>query len=114
MLHFVAFKFVVVVWIGMFFITGGSRVHFPRASPVPFCDVCNTQSKLQALVYDTLSPTSAIIGYAFGLQKLLANRQFFIGAQMKVSLKQTTQIIPGVSVLTIHIAYSITKKTMII
>ena len=44
-----------------FFITGGSRVHFPRASPVPLCDVCNTQSKLQALVYDILSPTSAIM-----------------------------------------------------
>ena len=58
------------VWIGMFFITGGSQVHFPQASPVPFCDVCNTQSKLQALVYDILSPTSAIIGYAFGWDRL--------------------------------------------
>ena len=100
--------------LGCFFITGGSRVHFPQASPVPFCDVCNTQSKLQALVYDILSPTSAIIGYAFGLQRLSANRQFFFGAQMAVSLKQTTQITPGVSVLTIHIAYGITKKTTII
>ena len=98
----------------MFFITGSSQVHFPRASPVPLCDRCNIRSELQALVYDILSPTSAIIGYTVGLQKLSANRQFFFGAQMEVSLKQTTQITPGVSFLTIHIAYGITNKTMII
>ena len=97
MLYFVAFKKIFCLDWDVFLITGGSRVHFPRASPVPLCDVCNTQSKLQALVHDILSPTSAIIGYAVGLQKLSAKKQFFFGAQMTASLKQTAQITPGVS-----------------
>ena len=42
--------------------------------------------KLQALVYDVLPPTSAIIDYAVGLEKLSANGQFFVGIQMAVSL----------------------------
>ena len=44
------------------------------------------QCKLQALVYNILPPTTAIIDYTIGLWKLSANRQFSIGAQMEVSL----------------------------
>ena len=50
--------------------------------------------KLHALVHDILPSTSAIVGYAIGLEKLSANGQFFVlflsvvvgGAQMAVSL----------------------------
>ena len=42
-------------------------------------------SKLQAAVY-VLPPTTAIIGDVIGLQKLSANGQFFLGAQMAVRL----------------------------
>ena len=41
--------------------------------------------KLQALVYIFL-PTTAITDYAIGLEKLSANEQFFVGAQMEVPL----------------------------
>ena len=44
------------------------------------------ESKLQALVYDILPSTTAIIDYAIGLRKLSANDQFFVGAQTAVSL----------------------------
>ena len=37
--------------------------------------------KLQALVYDTLLPTTAITYYAVCLEKQSANGQFFVGAQ---------------------------------
>ena len=43
-------------------------------------------SKLQALVYDILPPTTAIVGYAIGLKKLSANERFFDDAQTAVSL----------------------------
>ena len=43
-------------------------------------------SKLQVLVYDILPPTSAIVDYAIGLEKLSANEQFFDDAQTAVSL----------------------------
>ena len=33
--------------------------------------------KLQALVYDIVPPTTAILDYAIGLEKLSANEQFF-------------------------------------
>ena len=42
--------------------------------------------KLQALVYDIFPPTTAVIDYAIGLEKLSANGQFFVGAQVAVSL----------------------------
>ena len=45
-----------------------------------------SESELQALVYDILPPTSAIIDYAIGLQQLSANGQLLDGAQMAVSL----------------------------
>ena len=44
------------------------------------------QGKLQALVYDILPPTTAIIYYAIGLGELSAKGQFFLGAQMAVSM----------------------------
>ena len=42
--------------------------------------------KLQALVHDTLPPTTAIVDYAIGLEELSANEQFFDDAQTAVSL----------------------------
>ena len=42
--------------------------------------------KLQALVYDTLPPTTAMVGYAIGLEKLSANEQFFGDVQTAASL----------------------------
>ena len=36
-----------------------------------------SRTKLQAGVYDILSPTTAIVDYAVGLEKLSANEQFF-------------------------------------
>ena len=42
--------------------------------------------KLQALVYDILPPTSAIIIYSIGHENVSAKRQFFTGKQMAVSL----------------------------
>ena len=44
----------------------------------------NTQ--LQALVYDIPPPSTAIIDYAIGVEKLSANGQFLVGAQMAASL----------------------------
>ena len=49
--------------------------------------------KLQALVYDILPSTTAVISCAIWSRKLSANEQFFVGAQTVVSLLQTTQII---------------------
>ena len=42
--------------------------------------------KLQAGVHDILPPTTAIVDYATGLEKLSANEQFFDDAQTAVSL----------------------------
>ena len=36
-----------------------------------------SRTKLQARVYDILPPTTAIVDYAVGLEKLSANEQFF-------------------------------------
>ena len=36
------------------------------------------QDKLQALVYNILHPTTDVVDYAIGLEKLSANRQFFL------------------------------------
>ena len=47
--------------------------------------LCTVGYKLQALVYDILPPTTAIVDYATGLEKLSANKQFFDDAQMAVS-----------------------------
>ena len=56
-------------------------------------------SKLQALVYDILPSTTAVFSYATGSRKLLANEQFFVGAQTVVSLLQTTEIKQSVSLI---------------
>ena len=73
-------------------------------------------SELQALVYDILPPTNAIINCATGLaEQLSANAgQFFVGAQMAVSLYQTNQIISGIFYITAHVAYARTNKTKIV
>ena len=42
-------------------------------------------SRLQALVYDILPSTAAIVDNAIGLEKLSANEQFFDDAQTAVS-----------------------------
>ena len=49
-------------------------------------DNLGTQPNLQALVYDILPPTTAITDYAIGLEKLSANEQDFVAAQMAVGL----------------------------
>ena len=48
--------------------------------------------KLQALVYDILPSTTAVLSYAIGSRKLPANEQFFVGAQTVVRLLQITQV----------------------
>ena len=53
--------------------------------------------KLQALVYDILPSTTAVFSYAIGSRKLLANEQFWVGAQTVLSLLQAIQIKQGVS-----------------
>ena len=42
--------------------------------------------KLQVLVYDSLTPTTATVDDAIGLEKLSATQQFFDDAQTAVSL----------------------------
>ena len=74
----------------------------------------NETPKLQALVYDIHPPTIAITDFTIGLEKPSANGQFFIGAQMTVNLKQTTQIISGISFTTAHVAYASANKSKII
>ena len=55
-------------------------------NPSPRNEAEHVRAKLQALVYDILPPTSAVTDYAIGLEKLSANGQFFVGAQMAASL----------------------------
>ena len=42
-------------------------------------------TELQTLVYDVLPPTIVIADYAIGLEKMSAEEQVFVGAEMKVS-----------------------------
>ena len=71
--------------------------------------------RLQALVYDILPSTTAVFSYAtIGSRKLLANEQFFVGAQTVVSLLQTTQIKQGVSFIAANKVYISTNKTTIV
>ena len=75
------------------------------------------ESKLQALVYDSLSSTTAVFSYAIGSRKLSANEQFFVvvgGAQTVVSLSQTTQIKQDVSFIAANKVYTSTNKTTIV
>ena len=71
-----------------------------------------TGTKLQALVYDILPST--VFSYAIESRKLSANVQFFVGAQMVVSLLQTTQIKQGVSFIAASKVYTSTNKTTIV
>ena len=71
-------------------------------------------AKLQALVYDILPSTTAIISYAIGSRKLSANEQFFVGTQTVVSLLQTTQIISDICFITDHVAYASSNQTKIV
>ena len=43
-------------------------------------------TKLQAVVYDILPPTTPVIDYAIGLEKLSANQQFSDDAQTALSV----------------------------
>ena len=74
----------------------------------------NPLLKLQALVYDILSSTTAVFSYAIGSRKLSANEQFFVGAQTVVNLLQTTQIKQGVSFIAANKVYTSTNKTTIV
>ena len=68
-------------------------VMFQQCNEAVACSFCIQRNyihlftrKLQALIYAILPPTTAITDYAIGLEKLLANGQFFVGAQMVLSL----------------------------
>ena len=70
--------------------------------------------KLQALVYDILPSTTAVFSYAIGSRKRSANEQFFVGAEIVVSLLQTTQIKQDVSFIAANKVYTSTNKTTIV
>ena len=70
--------------------------------------ILNCAVKLQALVYDVLSSTTAVFSYAIGSRKLSANEQFFVGAQTEIILLQTTQILSHVCFITDHVAFDVT------
>ena len=69
--------------------------------------------KLQALVYDVLSSTTAVFSYAIGSRKLSANELFFAGTQTVVNLLQT-QIKQGVSFTAANKVYTNANKTTIV
>ena len=54
-------------------------------SSLDFSTYCR-RYRLQALVYDILPSTTAITDYAIGLEKLSANEQFCLGAEIAVGL----------------------------
>ena len=70
--------------------------------------------KLQALVYNIISSTTAVLNYVTGFWKLSANKQLFVGAQTVVSLLQKTQIKQGVSFIATNKVYTSTNKTTIV
>ena len=76
----------------------GGRSVPPIDRPVQF----RVRRKLQALVYDILPSTTAVFSYATRSRKLLANEQFFVGAQTVVSLLQTDN---SVSIQTILVLF---------
>ena len=77
----------------------------------PFMKAC---TKLQALVYDILPSTTAVFSYIIGSRNLSANKHFVVvvGAQIVVSLLQTTQIISDICFITDHIAYTSSKPKL--
>ena len=78
------------------------------------CTRDTIRHKLQALVYNIFPSTTAVFSYAIGSRKLSANEQFFVGAQMVVSLLQTIQIISDICFITDHVAYASLNKTKIV
>ena len=70
--------------------------------------------KLQALVYDILSSTTAVFSYVIGSRKMSASEQFFVGAQTVVSLLQAIQIKQGVSFIAANKVYTSINKTAIV
>ena len=64
--------------------------------------------------YDIRLSTTAVFSYAIGPTKLLANEQFFVGAQTVVNLLQTIQIISDLYFITDHVAYASSDKTQIV
>ena len=76
-----------------------------------------TLVNLQALVYDTLPSTTAVFSYVIESRKMSANEQFFVGAQILVSLLQTTltkKFKKGVSFIAANKGYTSTNKTKIV
>ena len=62
-----------------------------------------------------LPSTIAVFRYVIGPRKLSANERCFVsGGQTVVGLLQTTQIIPDISFLTDHVAYTSSNKTNIV
>ena len=51
-----------------------------------------------------------------GLEKTSANEELFVDAQIRfgIHLQHTTQIIPGTSFITAHVAYASTNKTKLV
>ena len=77
--------------------------------------------KFQALVYDILPPTTAVIDYALGRRQLSASEQFFVVAQVAVSLRRNSNYIRFFVVVvvcfvfvTAHVAFASTNKTQIV
>ena len=68
-----------LLWIGKLCI-------LPLTFPLISAHFCRVAPELQALVYDILPPTTAITDYAIGPEKLSANGQFFVGAEIVLSL----------------------------
>ena len=71
---------------------GGGSGSKAEMSNITWQNVVSVGLKLQALVSDILPSTTAVFSYAIGSRQLSANEQFFVGAQVVVSLLQTTQI----------------------
>ena len=66
----------------------------------------------QAQVYDILPPTTAVVHYAIGLEKLSANEQFSMVLKRQQICNKTTQIISDVSFITDHVANASTNNTL--
>ena len=52
----------------------------------------NSIHKLKAVVYSILPSTTAMTDYAIGLEKLSANGQFFIGAEVAVGCNRQLKL----------------------
>ena len=77
------------------------------------CAASADSHSTEAVVY-TLPSTTAVFSYAIGPRTLSDNEHFFCGAQIVVSLLQTTQIISDVCFITDHVAYASSNKTKIV